>query len=177
MEISLRTPSFAYNHGGYYAPGDPRECNNPGGTCEYCQLRIDEEEAIAGLRSLANPGCCDDRAEFMEPCPSCGDKKSYISHASKGLRTCNGCDDKFCTKCYHGSRYCCAYVYLPAPSVPISRQCSEEKWVMAEDHLRMFPGETATLADYTPGHVYRVVRVASGELVRQHIRDESLAHK
>jgi hypothetical protein len=97
-----------FNHGGYYAPGNPRECNTPGGPCTVCQSRIDDEETAKQLLSLRSP-----RPPFLEPCPSCGIKTSYVSHASLGLRTCNGCDDKFCTKCYHGSRYCCAYVYGP----------------------------------------------------------------
>ena len=117
--IDLRTPSYIYNHGGYYAPGDPRECNLPGGPCSTCQERIDEETAAMALLALATE-CCRDRPEFLEPCPMCNARGTYVTHASKGLRTCNGCEDKFCTKCYHGSRYCCAYVYsplsLPAPT-------------------------------------------------------------
>jgi hypothetical protein len=118
--IDLRTPSFAYNHGGYYAPSNPRDCITPGGPCSYCQARIDEEAAASALLTL----CCQDRPAFLEPCPSCNTKGTYITHASKGLRTCNGCEDKFCTKCYHGSRYCCAYVYgadLSSPSGPLER--------------------------------------------------------
>lgn len=168
MEINLRTPSILYNHGGYYAPGDPHMCNNPGGICENCQERIDEMDAAEALAKLCRP-------EFMEPCPSCGNQESYITHASQGLRTCNGCEDKFCTNCYYGSRYCCTYVYLPSPPHPLSRQCSEEKWRMAEDHLRTNPEETIAIADHHPGrHIYRVVRTDTGELVRQH---ESLADK
>lgn len=116
----LRTPSYAYNHGGYYAPPNPRDCNTPGGPCGACQDRINQEDAAAALVLLK---CCENRPDFVEPCPSCGGKGSYITHASKGLRTCNGCDDKFCVKCLFGSRYCCAYVYgkLDAPD-PAERQ-------------------------------------------------------
>ena len=117
---NLRTPSTVFNHGGYYAPGNPRECNTPGGPCSVCQSRIDDEDAAAQLISLHSS-----RPPFLEPCPSCG-IKSYVSHASVGLRTCNGCDEKFCTKCYHGSRYCCAYVYPnlygPRKEDPLVRQ-------------------------------------------------------
>lgn len=108
--INLRSPSYAYNHGGYYAPADPRMCNTPGGPCGACQDRIDKEDAALALIALKEP-CCETRPPFMEPCPSCGNKSSYVTHASKGMRTCNGCEDNFCVKCYYGSRYCCAYVY------------------------------------------------------------------
>ena len=114
--IKLRTPSYMYNHGGYYAPGNPRLCNTPGGPCFHCQTRIEEEDAAATLIALG--ACCEDRPPFLEPCPSCNSKGTYVTHASKGLRTCNGCDDKFCTKCYYGSRYCCAYVYGSVSASP-----------------------------------------------------------
>lgn len=96
--MDLRTPSFHFNHGGYYAPSNPRLCSNPAGICSYCQERIDEEDAA-------------------QTCPSCSAKGTYITHASQGLSTCNGCEDSFCTECFHGTRYCCAYIYgaLPAP--------------------------------------------------------------
>lgn len=91
----------------------------PNGPCSYCQTRIDEEEAAAALLAL----CCKDRPPFLEPCPSCHSRGTYVTHASKGLRTCNGCDETFCTKCYHGARYCCAYVYGPSePLGPAERQ-------------------------------------------------------
>ena len=50
--MDLRTPSFEFNHGGYYAPPDPRLCNNPGGICFECQSRIDMEEAALALITL-----------------------------------------------------------------------------------------------------------------------------
>lgn len=121
--IELRTPSYMFNHGGYYAPSNPRLCNTPGGPCSNCQDRIDEEDAAAALLALRDSGseekCCEGRPPFLEPCPSCGALGTYITHASVGIRTCNGCEDKFCTSCYHGSRYCCRYVYrrpLAAPT-------------------------------------------------------------
>lgn len=114
-EMELRTPSYMFNHGGLYAPGNPRLCNTPGGPCTNCQDRIDEEDVAIALASLKD--CCKQRPEFLEPCPMCGRVGTYVSHASKGLETCNGCDDMFCTDCYYGSRYCCAYVLRrPAPA-------------------------------------------------------------
>ena len=118
---SLRSPSYIYNHGGYYAPSNPRLCNTPGGPCMACQQRIDEEDAALALCALkhSTEKCCDGRPPFLEPCPSCGSEGTYVTHASQGLRTCNGCEDKFCTSCLHGSRYCCRYVLgvaLPAPT-------------------------------------------------------------
>lgn len=113
---SLRTPSIDYNHGGLYAPSDPKSCTMPGGPCDYCQERIDADMVAAALVQL--------KTDVPERCPSCNARASYVSHASRGLRTCNGCDDKFCVKCLFGSRYCCAYVYggLPPPSSPPARQ-------------------------------------------------------
>ena len=119
--LDLRTPSFVFNHGGLYAPADPRDCNTPIGPCDYCQERISAAEALVAISKA--PSCCVDRPSVAEPCPECR-ALTYITHASKGLRTCNGCDEKFCTKCYYGSRYCCSYVYgkLPAPTTPPVRQ-------------------------------------------------------
>jgi hypothetical protein len=64
------------------------------------------------------------KKDVTERCPSCHTKDTYITHASKGFRICNGCDERFCMNCLFGSRYCCAYVYqkLPAPSSPLVRQ-------------------------------------------------------
>ena len=74
--------------------------------------------AFALLKISESKTCCLDRPDFVEPCPMCGSRGTFITHASKGMRTCNGCEDKFCTKCLYGSRYCCAYVYgsLDAPA-------------------------------------------------------------
>lgn len=110
----------------------------------------------------------------LDRCPSCHERGTYVSHASKGLRTCNGCADIFCTKCGYGSRYCCAYVFPPAPSSPISRQCSTQKWDLAEEYLRDHPELTETVADIVPGHIYLVRRTKSGEFVRIHkcVKDE-----
>jgi hypothetical protein len=116
LEMELRTPSYMFNHGGLYAPGNPRLCNTPGGPCSSCEERIEEEDTAITLLSLKD--CCNTRPEFLEPCPMCGKVGSYVSHESKGLKTCNGCEDMFCSECYYGSRYCCAYVYgeLPRPA-------------------------------------------------------------
>lgn len=69
------------------------------------------------LAALATSSC------QVESCPSCATKGTYVTHASKGLPTCSGCDEKFCTKCYYGSRYCCVYVYgtLTTPTGPLVR--------------------------------------------------------
>ena len=114
--LNLRTDSIDFNHCGIYAPADPKTCSMPNGPCEYCQERIDEETVAATLVQLKN--------DIPERCPSCNKRNSYVTHASRGLRTCNGCDDKFCTHCLFGSRYCCSYVYgsLPPPTSPPTRQ-------------------------------------------------------
>lgn len=157
MEFDLRTPSYMFNHGGYYAPEDPSLCDFPGGPCEMCQERIDTDAATILANLYIRPAC-----------PSCHSRGTYISHASKGLRTCNGCEDMFCTKCYHGSRYCCAYHTLPPPP-PVSRQCSTEKWQLAEEYLREHPEEFEAIAEIIPDqHIYLVRRTASGEFLRVH---------
>ena len=127
--IELRTPSYIYNHGGYYAPADPRHCNTPGGPCGNCQERIDTEEAAQALLALANsaprsPPCCADRPIFLEPCPSCNSTR--VTHTSMGLPTCNGCVEPVCTNCFDGARYFCPLrreaAYLLPPPGPLERQ-------------------------------------------------------
>jgi hypothetical protein len=123
--IDLRTPSYMYNHGGYYAPGDPRDCNTPGGPCSYCQARIDEEDAAEALLLLAAsaPPCCADRPAFLEPCPSCNTAGSYITHAERGIACCNGCSERLCSQCFTGARYYCPLLMLlPPPPGPLVRQ-------------------------------------------------------
>jgi hypothetical protein len=125
--IDLRTPSFVYNHGGYYAPGDPRDCNTPGGPCCYCQDRIDELNAQAAAEALValSKSCCADRPDFMEPCPSCTVTAPRVSHADAGLRCCNGCEETLCSNCYDGARYFCPLrraQRLSPPAGPLVRQ-------------------------------------------------------
>lgn len=122
---SLRTPSDVYNHGGYYGPINPRECNGP---CATCQQRIDEEEAVAALLALSSPRpkCCETRPEFLEPCPVC-ESSTLVSHSASNLSTCNGCEENVCTQCFAGARYYCPLINpvpklkLPVP-LPASRQ-------------------------------------------------------
>lgn len=168
--MELRTPSFTYNHGGYYAPSDPELCNNPGGICGNCQDRID-------AYTLLSLKCCENRPDFLEPCPSCGNQESYVTHA---LPICNGCEDKICTMCYNGARYCCAILYPRPP--PVSRQCSEEKWRVAEEFLQSNPLEMRAVADCEPGrHLYVVIRTGMGDIERHHIcstrHDESIVRE
>jgi len=97
--MDLRTPSIDYNHGGLYAPADPKDCAMPGGPCEYCQERIDKT------------------------CPDCGHPDSLVSHESQGHKTCNGCPGKLCIRCFFGARYYCPLrKQLPPPSSPPLRQ-------------------------------------------------------
>ena len=119
--IDLRTPSFAFNHGGYYAPANPRDCNTPGGPCEYCQDRIDALEAAEAL-VLLSQSCCVDRPGFMEPCPDCNAVGSFVTHTDKGYRCCNGCEDRLCIRCFFGARYYCPLRKLGPPTSPLARQ-------------------------------------------------------
>jgi hypothetical protein len=124
MEINLRTPSFIYNHGGYYAPADPKDCNTPGGPCSYCQDRIDELSAAKALVTISI-SCCADRPDFMEPCPSCTMRAPRVTHADAGLRCCNGCEETLCSNCYTGARYFCPLrriEFLTPPPGPLVRQ-------------------------------------------------------
>ncbi len=121
--IDLRTPSFSFNHGGYYAPADPRDCDTPSGPCEYCQERIDTETAAATLVALSRaPSCCVDRPGFIEPCPECNSPGAYVTHASQGLKTCNGCKEPLCIRCFFGARYYCPLRKLEPPTSPLARQ-------------------------------------------------------
>jgi hypothetical protein len=71
----------------------------PGGPCEYCQARIDKA------------------------CPDCGAPDALVSHESRGHKTCNGCPEKLCIRCFFGARYYCPLrVRLPPPSSPPLRQ-------------------------------------------------------
>jgi hypothetical protein len=124
MEINLRTPSILFNHGGYYAPGNPRDCNTPGGPCSVCQERIELEDAAAMLVKLSKE-CCASRPTFMEPCPDCSAPAAYVTHASQGIKCCNGCEESLCSNCFGGARYYCPLRkldLLPPPQPPLVRQ-------------------------------------------------------
>lgn len=116
--FDLRTPSYSFNHGGLYAPADPRSCEMPGGPCEYCQDRIDAAEALV----LLSRSCCVDRPAFLEPCPDCNAVGSFVTHADKGIRCCNGCQNRLCIRCFFGARYYCPLRRLSAPTSPLCRQ-------------------------------------------------------
>ena len=121
MEFDLRTPSLDYNHGGYYAPSDPKDCTMPGGPCGFCQDRLDELDAAETLIALSrHPSCCTDRPGFLEPCPQCNEDRFYVTHESRGVRRCNGCPDKLCATCFDGARYYCPL--LSPPPGPLRRQ-------------------------------------------------------
>jgi hypothetical protein len=115
----LRTPSYSFNHGGLYAPADPRECDTPCGPCEYCQDRIDAAEGLV----LLSQSCCGVRPDFLEPCPKCNAVGSLVTHAEKGVRCCNGCEDRLCIRCFAGARYFCPLRRrLSPPGSPLARQ-------------------------------------------------------
>ncbi len=118
--IELRTPSFSFNHGGIYAPADPRDCDTPSGPCEYCQERIAAANTLVSLSKA--PSCCVDRPGFIEPCPECNSPASYVTHASKGMKTCNGCKEPLCIRCFFGARYYCPLRKLEPPTSPLARQ-------------------------------------------------------
>ena len=48
---SLRTPSYIYNHGGYYGPADPRDCTDGPheGPCETCSRKITSRPSSLNL--------------------------------------------------------------------------------------------------------------------------------
>ncbi len=119
--IDLRTPSFSFNHGGLYAPIDPRTCDMPSGPCEPCQDRIDTLDAAEALVLLSR-SCCMDRPSFLEPCPNCNAVGSLVTHDDKGFRCCNGCENRLCIRCFFGARYYCPLRRLSAPTSPLARQ-------------------------------------------------------
>jgi hypothetical protein len=107
--------------------------------------------------------------EDMAPCPSCQSLTGYIRH----VKPCNGCENMICTNCRYGARYFCPLA-IPPPSLPISRQCSTDKWILAEEYLRSHPELTETIAEKVGHHVYLVRRTSTGEFVREH---KTLAEK
>lgn len=77
------------------------------------------------LAYIKMPTCCQDRPSFLEPCPRCNDSTLHTTHALKGVKTCNGCPDKVCLKCFDGARYFCALRKadpLDPPQGPLERQ-------------------------------------------------------
>ncbi len=142
----LRTPSVLYNHGGYYSPA---ECNMPGGPCSACS----------------------DRAECMEPCPACGKTGTYKTHSAHGYSQCRGCEEKICSDCAHGARYTCAF-FQAKMRLPLERQLSEDKWESAETYMKANPTERVFEVATIGRHVYLLVRLASGRLLRIHAVDE-----
>ena len=153
--IDLRTPSIQYNHGGYYAPADPRDCSMPNGPCSVCA----------------------DRLACMEPCPSCGIEGTYKDHSSYGYAVCRGCDPKICSECAHGARYTCAYFQAkmretkPQP-VPLERQLTEDKWKDAEEYMSAHPACSVFEVAVLGRHVYLLVRLSNGRVLRIHTIDE-----
>jgi hypothetical protein len=106
--------SSSLDHGGIYGPADPRTCESPNGPCEYCQDRISAAETLVALsRSCA------------EVCPECNAIGSFVTHADKGYRCCNGCQDRLCIRCFFGARYYCPLrkmCHLSPPTSPLTRQ-------------------------------------------------------
>lgn len=149
--VDLRTPSVDYNHGGYYGPADPRDCSMPNGPCSVCL----------------------DRLACMEPCPSCGDITTYKSHAEHGHKPCHGCEEKICSECAHGARYTCAFFQerLRTPP-PVERQLTESKWKDAEAYMETHPECQLIEVAMMPPHVYLLVRLSTGRLLRIHAKDE-----
>lgn len=115
----LRTPR-SY-HGVLWYPSDPRKCDIPGGPCDFCQDRIDTLVAAESL-VLLSQSCCGVRPAFMEPCPECNAVGSLVTHAEKGIRCCNGCEERLCVECFAGARYFCPLRRLSPPGSPLARQ-------------------------------------------------------
>ena len=143
--INLRTPSLQYNHGGYYAPADPRQCSHPSGMCSTCEARLQQ--------------CC----------PECGSEGTYKSHAAHGVSACHGCEEKICSECAHGARYTCAYFQAklremdPMPPLPPP---TEEEWQNAVRFMDSTPGCPLFEVSFTWSHVYLIVRLSTGRLLR-----------
>lgn len=78
-------------------------------------------EAAKVLVSLAE-SCCDSRPDFLEPCPTCNAVGTLVTHGDRGVRHCNGCEERVCIKCLAGVRYFCPLRRLSPPSSPLVRQ-------------------------------------------------------
>lgn len=104
---------------------------------------------------------CDNRAEFMEPCPACNEVGTYVTHASQGVTICHGCEEKMCTYCFQGCRYTCkiAQRILTLPPPPkLERQLTESKWEYGEESLRDKQEDGEVLVGQSPGHIFKVLR-------------------
>lgn len=116
--------------------------------------------------------CSNERPHFMEPCPQCGNKTTFASHADRGLALCVGCQDKFCTDCKFGSRYLCKYMeqvngenYVPPPP-KLERQITEFKWEMAEEYMLHHPELTEYTVYQIRDTIYKIIR-RGGYLIRK----------
>jgi hypothetical protein len=92
MNIDLRTPSYQYNHGGYYGPADPRDCNMPNGPCGVCSDAIEAAKALVAM---------------SQTCPMCKKQGVYKAHEDQGHPKCVSCQPIVCSDCLYGCRYFC----------------------------------------------------------------------
>lgn len=115
--------------------------------------------------------CNKERAEFMEPCPSCNEMGTYVTHQSQGADVCHGCDEKICTNCFEGCRYTCKVAQKNLISLPLppklERQLTESKWEYGERCLQNNCGQREITVGQCPGHIYKVVRRGE-EILRVH---------
>jgi hypothetical protein len=99
------------------------------------------------------------RAE-MSICLSCNEV-TVTTHAEHGLPVCQGCSPSFCTHCYAGARYSCAYFTSTVP---------ESNWIAAENYMKANPDRTERVVRSGPIHQCYVVRIGM-TLFRHVIRD------
>ena len=98
----------------------------------------------------------------MEICPVCF-CETLTTHAEQGIAVCQGCSPAFCTECYHGARYSCAYFHDTSDP-------PEENWRDAEMYLGRNPDKSERVVRSGPKIRCAVVRV-EGKLFRRTVRD------
>ena len=95
----------------------------------------------------------------METCPACYND-TLTTHGEQGSTICQGCSPTFCTECYYGARYSCAYFQETNKEVP------EYNWVCAESYMNSNPDKKERVVRSGPRRKCMVVRIGTALLRR-----------
>jgi len=99
----------------------------------------------------------------MSICPSCVEDV-LTTHEYHGLALCPGCSPAFCTECYWGATYSCAYFTSTVP---------ETNWLAAEAYMNSNPEKLIRIVRTGPSIQCSIVRIGS-QLFRRVIRNNQL---
>lgn len=96
-------------------------------------------------------------------CPSCNNE-TVITHEAYGLPVCQGCSPAFCTVCYWGARYSCAYFSSTVP---------EKNWLEAEAYMNSNAEKLVRVVRTGPHIQCSVVRIGT-QLFRRVVRNDDI---